>query len=180
MKNFRTGGFKTPIWKVVGTDNLRPVLQYAYIDNGFVVCTNAHVLIKQSLRDFHEINSDEIENLNGKFLHRNLLIQISKYDVIEFKKDGIRCHKNGTTCIFEYSPFDDKYVNYEAVTQKFKSDKKTDILFDFRLLKTLSEAMGISRGVKLNFNKEKGYIKVEHEDCLIADNFGMIMPLMDK
>ena len=180
MKKFKHGGFKTPIWHALSGDHLRPVLEHAYIDDGFVVCTNAYILIKQSLKDFHEIDSDEVENLKGKFLHRDLLIQISKYDVIRFEKDGIRCIKDRITCMFEYSKFEGDFVNYNSVVSKFKSDQKTKINLDLKRLGLLSKAMGAKNEIELNFNEGHGYIKVLHPNYLGAHCFGLVMPIMPK
>ena len=58
--------------KLTGNDDLRPVFSQAIIENGSIVATDAHHLIKVPL-SFFGLGSEEVEKLEGKSISRETL-----------------------------------------------------------------------------------------------------------
>ena len=64
--NKKIGGFKTPLFKILSTDDTRESLRYAKILNGYVYASNEICIVKQSLQDFHDIDADECKLIKAR------------------------------------------------------------------------------------------------------------------
>ena len=85
-RKLKKGGFQSKIWNCCGTDDLRPVMQCAYIKDGFIYATDAHIAIKQSLESVHGIDPVEIKCLEGKLLHSKILKLLAKCEIVGFSQ----------------------------------------------------------------------------------------------
>lgn len=177
-KKHTVGGLKTRIWKACGTDHIRPVLSHAHIQNGYIYATNAHLLVKQKLETVHGMNVDEVKNLEGKFLHRELLRELEKYEVVRFEKEHIYALKSGVEAKFSYSSEPGKYPNCDAVIPRIEGERSVEAIgFDHNILKNLVSAMTpFIGGHKYSFSGPNKGIIVTGREYDIVDELGMIMP----
>lgn len=176
----KVGGFKTPIWKACGTDDIRPVMQHAFIKDGYVYVTNAYVAIKQSLEKTHKIKTDEIENLKGKFLHKNLLKELDRASVVIFKKDFIEAIGPAGRVRYDYSYEPGKYPNVDAVIPPDGvSESISDIKINPSLFKLMSDVMVCDEvhGFNLTFYGKRMAIILTSGELERSEQLGLVMPI---
>lgn len=169
MKN-STKNFKTDLSIACSNDELRPVLQHIIFEDGYVVCTDAHILVKQKL-SLHNFNPDEIEQMNGKAIHKDTFKEIFKYDMVIVQDGQFVCTKKNVVAKFELKVLEDKYPNYNAVFPE-NAKEVDEIGFDIKIMTKISKislsdfgSMRISfygkeramllRGAGLDSNEEK-------------------------
>jgi len=108
--------------KITGKDDLRPVLKQSIIENGNIVATDAHHLIKIPL-GFFGLEIAEIEKLEGKCISAEVLQKLGSLKTSTqwgVTDQGIVIFKAGTLKPALIYPLDSKevegrYPNYEAV-----------------------------------------------------------------
>ncbi len=176
------GGFKTPIWKACSNDGLRPALQHAYVKDGYIYATNAHIAIRQSLSAIHEIPAEQIAVMDGKFFSVPLLKALEKFNMVEFRADGIECTSHGTRAVYRYSEEPGKYPNVDAVIPSTESRQNVArIGFDPILLKRLTEVMSSDLGqFALEFYGKSKAIVVTSANHTRAAQLGILMPVILK
>jgi len=175
MKNTKKiGGFKTKIWNVLGKDDMSQSLMYAKVLNGYIYASNGKILIKQSLQEFHEIEKEQADIIEGKTFHRDLLKALWAFDIVAFDKDKIIASIGGAHTEFDYSPTITS-PNFESVlTKSYEEIKQTS--FDFKLLKTLCDAMDFDQFPKFYFGGENRAITVCNNIDELHIQHGIIMP----
>jgi len=181
----KLGGFKTKLWPVCGTNDLRPALEHAFIKDGNIVATNAHVLIRQSLVKFHDLTQEEASFLEGKFIHHSILKEIHRYERVEFKEDGIHCYlklNSKTLTVFSYTPFDGKYVNFESVLKENASGNVSKIGLDLSLLKIIKDAMHhrdhYINYYRFDFLSQSERVIISHPQFSKSECLSLVMPCM--
>lgn len=99
---------------VCGSDDLRPVLQYVSFQNGCSICTNAHVLVKRSLK-LDGFTDEEIEQMNGKFIHKDTYKHLLSYDTVEVIDGAFHCVKGNVNAVVSFNDSEGLYPNWLAV-----------------------------------------------------------------
>lgn len=130
--NKKIGGFKTPLFKILSTDDERESLRYAKILNGYVYASNGICIVKQSLQDFHDIDADECKLIEGKTFHYDLLKQLWAFEQVHFEADCIQAFNGSSRSEFQYSP-DVVSPNFESALQYSFEDTRSVKLSDKQL-----------------------------------------------
>lgn len=172
--------FRTRLQFACGTDDLRPVMQHLYFKDGYVICTDAHILIKQSLK-LHHFDEEEIKLMEDKKLHRDAFKQMYSYDIVKAEKDGFRCFKGIVETFFYYSKDDGKFLNVEPVIPKGKFKAIDSIGLDLRLLETAKKVIVFNdwmTTVKLGFYAKNKAIVITPTFKGEEDQICIIMPVM--
>ena len=180
MKNsVKIGGFKTQIWKACSKDHLRPALTHAFVRNGFIYATNAHIAVKQSLYHIHDLDKDERETIEGKYFSEHLLMQLEKCDIVQFKKDGIHTVNGNTKAVYQYSECGGAYPDVDAVLPaKDNVQEVSAIGFNPTLFKTMYDAMmKIENQFRFEFNGQNRAIVVTARGYDREHQMGIIMPI---
>lgn len=94
-------------------DELRPLLQHVYFENGFMIATEGSILVKAAVLHFSDFDQSEVDILNGKFLHRNTFKKIMSCEMVTISDEGIQ--DIATKDLYAFSEVEGKYPNYEAV-----------------------------------------------------------------
>ena len=177
MKNTKKiGGFKTKIWNALGKDEMSQSLMYAKILNGYIYASDGKILIKQSLQEFHEIEKEQADIIEGKTFHRDLLKQLWAFDIVGFDHDKIRASIGGAHTEFDYSPTITS-PNFEGVLTRSYIEVK-QIAFNYKLLKTLCDVMDFDGSPKFYFAGENQAITVCNNIDELHIQHGIIMPTM--
>ena len=97
MKNTEThfGPLFKGLKKICGNDPLRPIFKGAHIIDGFIICTDAHHLVKIDLTKFFGINKELVKELNGKFIPVETLTElerITKKQYVNVNAKGFHMH----------------------------------------------------------------------------------------
>lgn len=143
MKKFRAFADVT---KTISTDQLRPVMNYAIVENGRLISTDSHVLSVIKLDQFIS-EPEQLQNIEGKVFDAALIKKLAAADhltfleneiIIKTKKDTARAYYSGlineagemfktddTTGETEKACFG-KYPNWRAVVPHYRNDR-----FDF-------------------------------------------------
>ena len=113
--------FKSKLNLACSNDDLRPVMQYIIFRNGYVVCTNAYILVKQHL-SLHGFTDEEISQMNGKAVHKDTFKEILRYDQVKVISGQFVCSKGRVTVKIDFDRIQGNYPNYEAVIPKGKPE----------------------------------------------------------
>jgi hypothetical protein len=140
--------------KFVGKDELRPVMNYVYIDKGDVVATDAHILVKYS-------NCAGLEGINDKFIHPkvvNLLEEAksikytNRFMYAEFQNYYLIATDNG---IGKFPNYNAVIPNHFDITDSYLIDKKT-ILDNSKLIIKDSPIIDITKNLDCeNYHNEE-------------------------
>lgn len=79
--------FKRKLSLVCSKEKNQETLHYLYFRNGFVYCTNAHVLVRHSLKS-HDFTEEEIALLDDVCMHREVFDVIYGYESVSVVKEG--------------------------------------------------------------------------------------------
>lgn len=148
--------FKRKVSKICGNDEVRTILQYIYFEDGNLICTNAHILLIQSLKE-HNFTDEEIEILNGKFLHKNVFDAIYKHDYVTVNKKGFKCVTGEVECVYSFSESPiGKYLEYKSVIPDGVYKPLTQVGVNLKLLKLACKVtFSTLKAVNLGFSSEK-------------------------
>lgn len=173
IKNFRT-----KLSLVCSSDDLRPVLQNIYFNDGYAVATDCHVIVKQSLKE-HAFTEDEIKIMNGKFIHKQVFNEIFRFDVVKVTEDGFNCIKKQVKVLISFSEVDGKYPISDKIFDNLKESLDVDeIGMNGNLIKTINDvSLSYMKTYKFKFfGKDKG-IKVIANDLIDSAEQIILMPV---
>jgi hypothetical protein len=108
--------FRLKMNMATGSDDLRPVMQHVYFENGFMVATDAHILIKAAVHHFSDFDQSEVDILNGKFIHKNTFKKILSAPMVQITEEGVV--DLATKDVYKFAEECGKYPNFEAVIPK--------------------------------------------------------------
>ncbi len=129
------------------------------------MATDAHILIKSPLKE-HGFEREEIELLQGKFIHYTVFNEIYKFHEVRVVEEGFECSKNAIRCLFRFSEFDGKYPNYEAVIpSEDKISAVNKIGMNAKFLEIVSKVtLSETKNVVFNFNGANSGVIIKPED----------------
>jgi DNA polymerase III sliding clamp (beta) subunit (PCNA family) len=175
MSKVEKRNFRIKMHEACSADELRPILCCVHFDNGYMVATNAHVLIKARLDQFTPFEPEEISMLNGKFFDRETFKKVFACKQVKVVEEGIEDLSNGT--LYKFFKVDGKYPNYQAV---IPTDMKqlSEISLDPKVAKKLFSILAYDDNkIVMTFSGANRAIKIhstyEHEDSLTA----ILMPV---
>tara|TARA_R110002049_G_scaffold224712_4_gene396512 strand:+ start:10640 stop:11179 length:540 start_codon:yes stop_codon:yes gene_type:complete len=168
--------FKSKISLACGSDNFRPAMEHLCFEDGLIVATDAHILIKQSIK-LHGFTDEEIEILNGKFLHRDAFDEIYKYRNVTVTKKGFLCKNKNVTCLIEFSKVEFSYPKWRNVIPTGELHDIDEIGINTHFLK-IAGKISLSENKALRFHfygktkaiilsSLKSYITLDEEMILI-------------
>jgi hypothetical protein len=159
MKTKQKFNFNTKIHLACSDHMLRPSLNYVYFINGFMYASDAHILVKQSLK-LHDIFESDF--LNGKSINKNTYANILKYQFANATENGIECsmRDNKDVVLFKYSENEMTMPDFESILN-FKYESVLSIKFNYIKLKRLIDSMYLPEGnIIMTFNSENKAIKI--------------------
>ena len=173
--------FKAKLNLACGNDDLRPILNYIYFNNGNAVATNAHILIISPLR-LHGFELEEIQRLEGYCISAELFKTILKFHRVYVGSEGVILCKSKTGDSFEVKldlmVKHGVFTNYEAVIPKSRREIN-EIGLNLNLLALAKDLIvtEISGNAKINlFGKDKAVV-IESNEILMSGQTLLIMPL---
>lgn len=182
MARKNNGAFKTPIWKILADSKMgryRDLLQYAFVEDGKVIATNAEILLIQDLQKCHDIPEEQVKNMEGKLFHRDTIRLLEKCDIVIFAENHIAATMGRVVMNIPYDTQESvgKYVNYKDHIQQNGLSAVPRIGLNSYNLAFVSEAMRFSKnGVILEFTGQNKAIFIKPEDPLNDAEYGIVMP----
>ena len=149
-------------------DELRESMGYVYFDEGNAVCSDGYIVAVFKIAEISTIGQEQIELLEGKFIHRTTFKEMLKYDEIFIESEFIIAKGKGCDVRLPLKS-DIKYPNYKKVIA-YNSDRKGSkerIHINSKLLDTLQSCVGSagsiinmaigSEGMIVNYPEKVGY-----------------------
>lgn len=158
-------------------DKFRPERNCVYFSNGFAYATDGYILARNRISEISGLDEEEIEALNGKFLHAGFYKDMLKYDNIRIADDGIECSRGNDKAFFYFSTFGE-YPDAEKALQRALSAQTTplpQVGFDMKLMQLLNKALYKSDQCTATF-KGVGHPIVFESLAGGISSIGIIMP----
>lgn len=176
----KTKNFRKKISIACGTDELRPSMMHIYFNNGYAYATDAHILLKQKLKA-HAFTDEEIEILNGKFLHAAAFNEVYRYDHVTVSEKGFICRKGPVKTIVEFTDFDGNFPNIEAVIPTGELKPIDSIGVNMAIIKKVEQlTLSYVKNVKMSFrakNRAIIFTPLDAKDLEPDAELILIMPV---
>jgi hypothetical protein len=160
---------------------MRDSMQHVSFSKGYSWATDGHILIRQSLTNFHGFTPEDAEKLNGKMIHCNIFKEIIKYDFITVNEDHIEVNNNGLMRFYfkdaEGLPNFTDVINKSVEVREKVSEIGLNIKYLSLVEKIIKPTIGHSRLIFTKVNKAI-FVSANSDSEEIKDNFGLVMPAM--
>ena len=181
MKNNEKRNFRLKMNLACSKDELRPVMSFVCFDNGYMVATDAHIVIKAKVTSFSHFTDEEVEILNGKYLSSDTFKKVLACKHVVVTDEGI-IDLNTKVC-YVYASKEDlggEYPNYESVLLKSELLEIDKIGIKPAIAKKLFTIISTSdfNNCVLNFRGKNKAITISHSDLLESDFTAILMPTM--
>ena len=176
MKTELKKNFKKKLHLICGTDDLRQALQYVAFEDGYQVCTDAHILVKRSL-ELDDFLPTEIKQMNGKFLHKDVYKEILRYDFVSIVDEKIHCVKGEIKAVFEFSTLESKFPNWKAAIPNDSIIECDEIGMSAKILK-LVHSVSSNDQTRFKFYGKNKAILVRGSETTWDEETILIMPIM--
>jgi hypothetical protein len=113
--------FLKPLHLACLADDTRPNMKLIQIKDGVATTTNGHILVRIDLRQLECLPEEDLEILNGKYIHLEVWKEIHKCDELTFDDVYIYCKKTGITKIFEYSEPQGEFFSIDSIIEDVKT-----------------------------------------------------------
>ena len=172
--------FKRPLHEACSKIETQPSMNYLIFEDGNIVATDAHVILIQSLYG-HGFTESEIDQLEGKAIHREVFKDILRYDHIEVVDGSIVAKKGKIKVNIKLETLQeqegDAYVNYKSLIDSASNTCNVEVPiigFDLNLLARIAKLTLNDLGqVEFNF-------KGQGKACIVSgigcDEQFLVMP----
>ena len=158
---------------ICSQDGFRVQMEFISFQNGKAIATNGHCLVVAKISEISTFTEEEIEKLNGKFIHRESFKRLIKEDFVQITDDGFLCISDNRKQLIYFSEVD-KFPNWKPLfVEKRCSLSKFGI--DPKKLLDLQSCLPYKK-VKIEFgiNEQSAiFISDIRGEC---DSKGLIMP----
>lgn len=180
--------FNKRIDLMVCSDKTREKINLIYFKNGFLYASDAHMLIKQSLK-LYGLTSAEISFLNGNYIDLDNFKRIMKFKSFRVIEEGIYSTDKNNPGLYEFKRMQvnkKKKLEFvddiEKVIQNNKGDSFIpfqNIRFDFRQIEKIRKATFNKLGrYEIRFCSNKtGVVIYAIDDFTIEEQVVLLMPV---
>lgn len=91
-----------PLHLAAGSDEENPSTMLIGIRKNTATASNGNLMVKLDLTKTASLSSEDLEILDGKYIHKNTWKEIHKVDELEITEKAIHCHVNGVKKTFYY------------------------------------------------------------------------------
>ena len=161
--------------EICAINELRESMEYVYFDGGNAVCSEGHIMAIFKISEISTIGEEQIELLEGKFIHRTAFKEMLKYDEILIESEFIIAKGKGFDVRLPLKS-DIKYPDYKNVIAYVSGSKgsKERIHINSKLLDTLQSCVG-GDGSIINMSIGAEGMIVNYPEM---DSYALIMPKM--
>lgn len=171
--------FKSPIYLACSNDDLRPVIQLVIFEEGYAVCTDAYILVRQKL-ELHGFTPEEIALMEGKRIHGRTLKEIMRYDTVTVSDQGFVCTNDYTTALFPWDTEEGRHPDYKKVIPHVQDRQPVvKISFNPAYIETVRKVSIKQRIASiLEFNGTSKAALITTADNGLDDELILLMPVM--
>lgn len=161
--------------EICAIDELRESMEYVSFDEGNAVCSEGPIMAVFKIAEISTIGQEQIELLEGKFIHRSAFKEMLKYDEIFIESEFIIAKGKGFDIRLPLKS-DIKYPDYKHVIARISSKKgsKERIYINSKLLDKLQSCVGSAGSIINMAIGEEGMI-VNYPE---KESYALIMPRM--
>ena len=173
--------FLSAIHEACGKDDLRPTMSHVFFNNGKVYATDAHILIRQDLKETLGFTDEHIQLLEGKLLEAGHVKELNKCIFFETTAEYVEgTLKNGGTFRAPLKTESEvgKYPNAEAVIPQ-GTEPTEHVGINYKILNRLCLAMVLKdpdNCIKLSLQGSSRGIAVRPSQY-DRGQIGLIMPV---
>lgn len=174
----KTEKFLKPLHLACADDDMRPNFKLIEIKHGIAQATNGHMVVKLELNKTSMLEQDQIDMLDGRYIHMEVWKEIHKCEMIELTDDAISCWKNGIKKTFEYGEPQGEFFNIETVIRDIKELGEIEtrmIAYTPSLIAILAKIFDENSMIFSFSGANKGTIVFPSED---SGMFALLMPQM--
>lgn len=174
----KTEKFLKPLHLACMDDDMRPNFRLIEIKHGIAQATNGHFVVKLELNKTSLLEQEQIDMLNGRYIHMEVWKEIHKCEMIEFTEETISCWKNGIKKTFEYAEPQGEFFNIETVIREVKELGEVEtrmISYTPAYITTLAKIFDEGSMIFSFSGANKGTIVFPSED---SGMFALLMPKM--
>lgn len=128
--------FKRPLHLVCAPSGDGRALDNVYFKKGYVIATNAEVLVKQSLA-LHGFTADEIKKMNNKHIHRDTFEVLCSFDKVEIDRGHLLATKGTTEAKFKLIKTEGPLIWEESFPDQVSAVSQISI--DLNLIRVASD-----------------------------------------
>lgn len=153
-------------------DSSQEAMHYVIFKDDCAVCTDGYVLVKQALR-LHGFTPDEIQQINGKAMHKDVFAEVFKYDQVKVTNGELLCEKGKVKARFPLENIEGmRLPDYNSVMPT-DDDDLADVSAVAIDLKNLDRV----RKLTLNDNAHV-HMRFTHElgnKCVVIQGYGLAL-----
>ena len=172
------------LWKACATDDMRPVMEYILLKDGYAYASDSHVLVRVPLEECTTFEECQRELLDNCLIHKSMLKYIVGFDIVLVKKtdDGavyLEAQAGENTVMVTLGKNGDvlKYPNAEEILKGSKDRTPIQkIGFNPKFIASLTAALGTDL-LKFEFASENSAVFVRPVSAT-SNAVGVIMPIM--
>ncbi len=118
-----------PLHLACGNDEENPSTMLIGIKKTTATASNGNLMVKLDLSLTSSLSKEDLDILDGKYIHKQAWKEFHKADEVEFEKTMIHCHKDGVKKTFYYSkPNLELWINDTAQVTKEAGDANHRII----------------------------------------------------
>ena len=179
------------IWKACATDEIRPVMNYIYFENGYAYASDSHVLVRIPFSLLSYFDPEDAKKLNGHGIYGPAYKLITTLGILQIQDCKIKTPKGEEDGICLVGALDDCEIRVTLTNPSQKKHLNMEDLFKVEGERTPIKRIGISQtylnaltaamgttNVKMEFIDNRSKIFVSPVNELEEGNAGIIMPIM--
>lgn len=159
-------------------DEKRPNMRLIQIKNNIATATNGSIVVKIDLQKTSKLTIDQLNFLNGKYIHMDVWAKILDSEVIDFDNDYVSTWKGGVHSMFAYNNPTGEFYSIDTVLLSVKEageESKRILGYNPKFISIISKVFETQA---LFFSPSKGDLGTvcfPSEDCGM---WAMLMPLV--
>lgn len=168
-----------PLHLACMNDDLRPNLKFIQIKNGIAQATNAYIIVKIILNETTQLDEEQIEILNGKYIHMECWKELHKAEQIEFTEEQINCWNKGIKKVYEYGEPNGEFFKIDTIIEDVKNAGESPqriVGYNPKFISILQKIFDCDT-LFFSFSGKKGTIVFPGQDMGM---FALLMPIKSE
>ena len=160
---------------ICSQDKIRTQMGFISFQDGKAIATNAYCLVVAKISEISTFTNEEIEKLNGKFIHRESFKRLIKEDFVQITDDGFLCISDNRKQLIYFSEVEG-YPNWKPLFVG-KGCSLSNFGIDPKKLLELQSCLPYKK-VKVEFGKNERSAIFISDGSGVYESKGLIMPCL--
>ena len=160
---------------ICSQEEYRTQMGFISFQDGKAIATNAYCLVVAKISEISTFTNEEIEKLNGKFIHRESFKRLIKEDFVQITDDGFLCISDNRKQLIYFSEVEG-YPNWKPLFVE-KGCSLSNFGIDPKKLLELQSCLPYKK-VKVEFGKNERSAIFISDGSGVYESKGLIMPCL--